>query len=857
MPYTEGEKRDTPLQGLFTTCGGSDQSQKLFSFASKLADESRMIDMIRNIEISALCKTIRISLTLCTLVMSNNSFSATNTCIVEIYVTDAWNNPIPGVLAEVIEIGAKTVTDPKGRATFALERGKTFTIRVMSMGFEKSSSTIRVPDRDYMSFNIQMNESTVALNEIIVQGDHVKDMSAREPYSLEVIDLKKIRHQPKDMAGIIDQLPGVRVRQEGGLGSNNNIMLNGIDGQGVRIFFDGFPVFLLGSTYSINNIAPGIIERIEVYKGTIPVAFGSDALGGVINLVSRSENTEYIDLGYSFGSWNTHEVSFNSRKHWTKDGKFFTELDGFYASSDNNYWMDDVDVVIDGDPNFNTEKGRARRFNDAFESFMGRIKFGVRDLGWADEIMILTSYSEVFKEQQHTVRADRPIGEAFSEQDVWNAMASLKKRGTQGKWDLELTAGYTRDKFLHVDTASRAYFWDQTVFNNQGTGLRGESDVLSNGTLPILKANSVFGRGNFNYALYPSHTLNLTSLVYNSEFKAANEALLEAQREGLRESQHLMSAYTGLSLESKLAQSRVTNIASVKHYFTDINGVEYLGQGFVGERQAQSTTIWGYGNVVKYWPIPKLSLNLGYEYTVRQPDSFEIFGDFFQIRSNPDLTPERSHNINLGANYFLDKLRLRIDWSLFFRDTQDRIYLAVSPFTSQYDNLASTRALGTTASVSYGLVKNMTLNINATYQDITLQAIDPNSQLEQRFIGSSLPNTPQLFANGQVNYSFPNAFLEGASLNLSTNLNYVEEFFLSWSEEGRKNTKDVIPRQLVQNIGLSWAAPGERWSLGMECRNLWDAKAFDNFSVQKPGRGLFVQVRMFLKKDNHALINNN
>lgn len=780
-----------------------------------------------------------------------HTFAIAPYCRVEILVTDSNNDGIPGVAVEVPEINKGAITDAKGKITFTLEKQRTFTIRATFMGFDPVVQTISIADEDAMQLSIQMNESTLELDEVMVVERAITELKARDPYSVEVVDLTEIRHQPKEMVRIIDQLPGVRVRQEGGMGSNNNIMLNGIDGQGVRIFFDGFPVFLLGSTYSINTISPGMIERIEVYKGTIPVRFGSDALGGVINLVTRSEEAEYVDVGYSIGSWNTHEASFNSRKYCTKDRKFFIELDGFYAYSDNNYQMDDVDVVIDGDANFNTEKGHARRFNDAFESFLGRMNFGFRDLGWADEVTVLAAYSEVFKEQQHTVRADRPIGEAFSEQDVWNAMVSFKKQGVQGNGNLTLVAGYTRDQFINVDTASRVYFWDQTVLDTQGTGLRGESDVLSNGTLPVLQADAAFGRATFDYVIEPSHTLNFTSLIYHAEFNASNEALLEDQREGLREPQYFTSTYAGLSLESKLAQSKLTNIASVKHYYTKIHGVEYLGQGFVGKHQTQSNTFWGYGNVIKYWPIAKLSLNWGYEFTVRQPDSFEIFGDFFRIRSNPDLVPERSHNINLGANYFRDKIRLKIDWSFFFRSTKDRIYLAVSPFTSQYNNLASTRALGTTTSVSFEPIKNMTLNFNVTYQDITLQSIDPDSQLEPRFIGSTLPNTPFLFANGQLNYRFKNAFLESSSLNVSTNLNYVEEFFLSWSDEGRKSTKDVIPRQLIQDIGFSWITPDETWSLGLECRNLWNAKAFDNFSVQKPGRGFFVQARMFLKKDHY------
>ncbi|MEM1321579.1 MAG: TonB-dependent receptor plug domain-containing protein [Bacteroidota bacterium] len=773
------------------------------------------------------------------------TFSNTVDCSLEIRVTDTIGQQIPGALVEVVEAALFEVTDEEGKVRFQLDCGQPLTIKTSFLGFETRLDTVELRRSARNAWTVEIVESPIELGMVTVEAKPDRGIVARGPHALEVLSLKEIRHQPKAITDIIDQMPGVRIRQEGGMGSMSNIMLNGIDGKGVRVFLDGFPTFLLGSTFDINNISLGMIERVEVYKGTIPVEFGTDALGGIINLVTRSNEADYLDASYAVGSWNTHNASLSTRKTWGKTGTFFTEMAGFYSYSDNNYWMDEVDVVID--ENLNTTQGRARRFNDAFRSVLGRLKLGVQDLSWADELLLTTSYSEVFKEWQHGVRAENPWGQAYSEQEVWNALLSYRKKQRQGKWDLSLAAGYTRDHSFAVDTSSFTYFWDQTTRPKVN---QGESDVLSNGSLPVIELHSLFGRGVFSYALHPAHRLNLTLLAHDRQLRARNEVLLEEPRNRLDEPQQMISTYAGIALESKLADSRLTNIASFKHYYMDVNGVEYQGQGFVGRQQTKVSSHWGYGNVLKYWVSPQLALSLGYEYTIRQPEGLEIFGDYIRVRSNPTIEAEKSHNINVGANYLFDKYQLRLDGAFFYRNTQDRIFLTTTTLgTARFNNLVSTEALGASLNLNCAPFKNIFLNLNATYQHITLLEIDPESVVAERYIGSRVPNIPHLFANGQLSYALREVLTTGDKLNLSTNLNYVEEFFLTWAEDGRKDTKAVIPRQVVQDLGLSWVAPDEKWSLGLECRNLWDVRAFDNYSVQKPGRSVYAQLRVFLQKE--------
>ncbi|MEO0404489.1 MAG: TonB-dependent receptor plug domain-containing protein, partial [Bacteroidota bacterium] len=182
-----------------------------------------------------------------------------------------------GIYVEIPEIDQKGVTDINGEVIFFLEQGKSYVIHLHSGGFEEQQLTLQIPAEDQLDTTIQLKLAVRSLEEVVISGQS-QEMAVRElPFKPQVISLGSIRAQPAPVTALLNQLPGVRIRQEGGAGSDANVMLNGIDGKGVKVFLDGVPVYLLGGGYSLNTLSPSIIERIEVYKGTIPVAFGSDA----------------------------------------------------------------------------------------------------------------------------------------------------------------------------------------------------------------------------------------------------------------------------------------------------------------------------------------------------------------------------------------------------------------------------------------------------------------------------------------------------------------------------------------------------------------------------------------------------
>ena len=79
-------------------------------------------------------------------------------------------------------------------------------------------------------------------------------------------------------------------------------------------------------------------ERIEVYKGVVPVGFGTDALGGVINIITGKHRKGWsLDASYTYGSFNTHKsyVDFS----YISEGGFSFEINALQNYSDNNYWV--------------------------------------------------------------------------------------------------------------------------------------------------------------------------------------------------------------------------------------------------------------------------------------------------------------------------------------------------------------------------------------------------------------------------------------------------------------------------------------------------------------------------------------
>lgn len=763
-------------------------------------------------------------------------------------LVDEKGEPLPGAYFMIDALAMRSVADVEGKVSFDHVESGEYLFSASHVGYQTVRQKIVVRDDETLRLKVVLAEASAQLQEVVITGESAVQEIRQAPYHVNVLDAKPLQAQPAPMIALVNQIAGVKVREEGGMGSQVNIMLDGIGGKGVRIFVDNIPADLLGSGMALNNLPVNTIERVEVYKGVVPVKFGSDALGGVINIVPRSVQKDYVDASVTYGSWNTLQSTLSAGKHFGKDKTFFVGTTVFYNHSDNDYWMNNVDVKADELGNTRTDK--ARRFNDRYSSLLGEVTLGVERKPWADVFKLNVSASSTDKQWQHGVTANRPWGETFSEQQNFNAAVTWRKSGlVREKLDLSLVAGLNRKQTLFIDTARKIYYWnDQYIINQQQ---QGESGLFTHGRTRDMDNTNVFGRINALYTLNTMNVLNFTGFFTKENLSGKDEmGTLTYGHDPLENPQELLKSYAGLSWESKWWKERLTNIASLKHFYsrsvTSFLDVDYKYKGDQTVRASES----GYGDALKIMLGPVLSAVASYEYTLRQPDAVELFGDYIQVFPNPQLRPERSRNLNLGLRFNRQKhSSLSAEVNFFYRKTSNQIFLNTLTFSeAAYMNLLGTETKGIESEIRFQPVSNVNLYVNGTYQDIRLDQADAGGRIQPRYIGARIPNTPYLFANAGTTVTLPDTQAKTFKIQLYYYFNFVNQFFRSWEIDGSQNTKAIIPGQFIHTAGLAWFFASERASLSAECRNFTNAEAYDNYSVQKPGRSIYIKLRIYLTK---------
>lgn len=163
---------------------------------------------------------------------------------------------------------------------------------------------------------------------------------------------------------------------------------------------------------------------------------------------------------------------------------------------------------------------------------------------------------------------------------------------------------------------------------------------------------------------------------------------------------------------------------------------------------------------------------------------------------------------------------------------------------------------------NHGHVKTVGYNISARYNYShwftvggTFNSIDTRdyekyiaggTQQESMHYKVRLPNIPYLFANFDATFTYKDLFAKGNNLNITYDGFWQHEFPLYWENIGSSDSKAKVPEQFTHNISLTYSMKNGRYNISVECKNLTDARLYDNFSLQKPGRAFYCKLRVYL-----------
>lgn len=697
------------------------------------------------------------------------------------------------------------------------------------------------------------NDSLSELLEVVII-DHKTDKEIIEQsgFSVNVIQTREAGLRNLQTNELLDRTVGVRIRQNGGLGSDVKYNINGMSGNAVRIFIDGIPISSYGSSFDLNSIPPAMIERIEVYKGVIPGHLADDALGGAINIVLKKGARNNFNASASYGSFNTTQANFNGLYRFEESG-FTIKATGFYNYSDNDYevWGKNVYVIL---PNGRYEYIRAKRFNDAYESIGGVINLGFTDVKWADNFTIGFTRSDAYNEVQHGTFMTTPYKGRFTESDasLFNLTYNKKDFLTEGL-EFNFHGIYGERNRMINDTVKWNYNW----YGEQSLDLNGQPIIRPQGaqqgapTLANIRRNVASLRTGLAYAINKNHQvmLNYSFSGIDREDDDAMKSVLERQFVGTRD---LQKHITSLSYQFSALNDKLKTSVFGKNYQQTIERMNPIVQTINGqptrvEDVVQSKKdINGYGITLSYALYPKVILLSSAERGVRLPNEDEVFGDAGDnISENPNIRPETSKNFNLGfrlGDFDYKKHRFGFNINGFYRNITDRIGTPVQTAlnsnvqTLPFVNQGNVKSKGIDFEFQYSYDQNLKFVFNTSKLDLTTKDVYGREK--------NIPNEPFLTANASVQYSFDRVGGKDAQLNLYYNFMYVDSFsYISplYSNNAGTDFFD-IPEQFVNDLGVSYRFPNRKFIVSFDAKNIFDKQAFDNFAVQKPGRAFYLKL---------------
>jgi len=686
-----------------------------------------------------------------------------------------------------------------------------YTLVVSAIGYKTVEKPVKLMRGERTKMNVVISPQATELDEVVVVSNGVTRLK-RSAFNAVALDTKALQNSTQNLSEALAQAPGMKIRESGGVGSDMQLMMDGFTGKHIKIFIDGVPQEGVGSSFGLNNIPVNYAERIEVYKGVVPVGFGTDAIGGVINIITKkNRNKWFLDASYSYGSFNTHKSYVNFGQTF-RSGLTY-EINVFQNYSDNNYYVD-TPVKDFTTGAINKKKiEHVKRFHDTYhnEAVIGKI--GFVDKKWADRLMFGFTYSHMYKDIQTGVRQEVVFGGKYRK--GYSIMPSLDYRKRDffvRGLDVVLTANYNKNMTNNVDTSSYEYNWRGEMRPLRMPGEQSYQNTRSDN-------NNWNGTLTANYRIGKAHTFTFNHVI--NAFRRSNQSLLNEDSEANAIPKETRKNISGLSY--RLMPTEHWNLSVFGKYYNQFIAGPVATSSAQDDyiRTTNSVSAMGYGAAGTYFILKSLQAKLSYEKAYRLPTNEEMFGDEDLETGDISLRPENSDNVNLNLSYneTFGKHSVYVEGGLIYRNTKDYIQRNISDLSggkygATYVNHGRVETKGYNISVRYGFANWVSVGGNFTQMNVrdNVKTVTSGTNQESLTYGARMPNLPYQFANSDVTFYWRNLWKKGNTLSVTYDNLYMHSFPL-YSEAVGSESEFVVPTQFSHNLTLSYGIQNGRYNI--------------------------------------------
>lgn len=685
---------------------------------------------------------------------------------------------MPYVTVAVKNTTISTLTDLTGHYFLKnLPEGE-FTIEISSVGYKTISQKVICKKGVTHELNFQVEEDIIALDAVVVSANRNETARRVAPTLVKVISTKlfETTNSQTLSQGLTFQ-PGVRVENDCQNCGFTQVRINGLDGKYTQILIDSRPIFSsLAGVYGLEHIPANMIERVEVVRGGGSALFGSSAIAGTVNIITKEPMRNSGSVAHSI-----------------------TNIDGS-SSFDNNTSLN-LSLVSDNNKmgayiyGLNREKSSWDYNKDGFTESS---KMKNQTVGM-NAYYKTGTYSKISFEYHH-IEEFRRGGSRLDLAPHIAVNPQLNGTGVDGvveQTEHSINTGGVKFSIFSADQKNyfNAYAAAQDIKRDSYYGAYGKTSDLT----------SVIGA---------QYIRNIDKLIF---MPASITAGLEYNRDALHDKGTDTERYRDKALqENPNATGDVLKALIAKYTPSPTDQIINISSAYIqSEWKNEKWSILFGGRLdknsitkkailspranLRYNPLENINIRLSYAEGFRAPQAFDedlhisnIGGDLLRIERAKNLKEEKSHSINASVDMYhmigIFQTNLLIEG--FYTKLNDPFVLSAPVMDANGSGyLIQTRSNGSGAKV-YGITAEANIAYKNTFQlqtGITIQrsrydeaeewSADNKLSDDERTTKDIL-RTPNLYGYFTASYS------PSKALSFSLNGNYTGRMYVPhlWSQ---------------------------------------------------------------------------
>lgn len=542
-------------------------------------------------------------------------------------------------------------------------------IEVSVMGYETQVHKVNLTSDATITTDFEMEPTTINLNDVVVSATRNVTKRRLAPTLVNVIDNRLFeRTQSSFLSQALKFQPGVRVEDNCQNCGFSQVRINGLDGPYSQILVDSRPVFsALAGVYGLEQIPTNMVERIEVMRGGGSALFGSSAIAGVINVITKEPTASSASV--------SHEIRGIGGLHTFENT---TNINATYVTDNNRFGVSIFGQIHHRSP-----------YDDNGDGYSEMPKLNGNNVGMR-AFFRLSDYSKLTAEL-HNTREFRRGGDLFDEEPHNTHVAEQLRHN-----NLTGSLNYT---FFSKDSHHRVNAFASFMKVNRGSYYGGGEFTVNNFLDKIAADPTSFTPNDaiemrkrmMSYGNTKGMT-NVFGLQYSYDFSKL--LFMPSQLTvGLENNRDHLEDKSGFRPEFIKQTVNTTSGYLQNEWKTD--RWSFLIGGRLDKHTLVKKAIFSPRANVRFNPTKDLVLRANFSSGFRAPQVFDedlhvdnAGGDLIIIENAPNLHEERSHSWSLSADWYksLGRWQLNLTGEMFYTELHDAFTLTESTRQDRFGN---------------------------------------------------------------------------------------------------------------------------------------------------------------------------